>query len=257
MARPGQQLRACREQLGLSLREVTARSAPIAAKYGKQVYCLPANRVWEIEHDGVVPSIYRLYSFSIIYRRAFEELLSLYGIDLNEGMGDCGLVAAAPRTHLSTCTPILEGDGAIDELDTRTTTRIGNRIGRGIRSLFPSSENGRYSYGYIGTEDATMSPMLRPGTLVQLDESCTTVSKGPWNSEYERPVYFIETRLGYRCGWCTIRGDLMILQPHPLSLEAVRWYRHPQEAEVIGRVVGAVVQFPITPVLGIRSRTLL
>ena len=62
---------------------------------------------------------------------------------------------------------------------------------------------------------------------------------GGWRSEYERPIYFVETRDGHTCCWCTLTREEIILQPHPLSPVPPRVLRYPQEVEVIGQVVGA------------------
>ena len=59
---------------------------------------------------------------------------------------------------------------------------------------------------------------------------------------YERPVYFVEMRDGYTCCWCTLKGDHILLQSHPLSPVPVRVLRHPQDAEVIGQVVGVALK---------------
>jgi hypothetical protein len=75
-----------------------------------------------------------------------------------------------------------------------------------------------------------------------VDESRSEVVQGIWRSEYERPIYFVETREGYTCSWCSLKGDHIILQPHPLSPVAVRVLRHPQEAEVVGQVVGIALK---------------
>jgi len=75
-----------------------------------------------------------------------------------------------------------------------------------------------------------------------VDESRNKVVEGGWRSEYERPLYFVETRDGYTCCWCSMRKDEIILQPHPLAPAAVRILRHPQEAEVLGQVVGVAMK---------------
>jgi len=102
--------------------------------------------------------------------------------------------------------------------------------------------NRNYTYGYIGTQDFTMYPLLLPGSFVQIDESRHKVVNGMWHSEYERPIYFVETRRGHICCWCTLKGDQIIVQPHPLSSQQVRILRHPQEAEVVGQVVGIAMR---------------
>jgi hypothetical protein len=100
----------------------------------------------------------------------------------------------------------------------------------------------RYTYGYIGSDDFTMYPILIPGSFVQIDESKTRVAEGAWRSEYERPIYFVETRDGYTCCWCTLQHEGLVLQSHPLSPVPVRVLKHPQEAEVIGQVVGVAMR---------------
>ncbi|MGO9689439.1 MAG: hypothetical protein ACLP2X_12975, partial [Syntrophobacteraceae bacterium] len=94
----------------------------------------------------------------------------------------------------------------------------------------------------IGNEDFTMYPILPPGSFVQVDESRRRVVERQWRSEYERPIYFVETRDGFTCCWCSFRLNSLVLQPHPLSPVQVRVLKHPQEAEVIGQVVGVAMR---------------
>ena len=87
-----------------------------------------------------------------------------------------------------------------------------------------------------------MHPLLPPGTFLQVDESRNKIVQGMWRSELERPIYFVEMREGYTCCWCSLKGEQIVLQPHPLSPVPVRMVRHPQEAEVIGQVVGIALK---------------
>ena len=90
-----------------------------------------------------------------------------------------------------------------------------------------------------------MHPILPPGSFVQVDETKSKVgdgTDGTWRSEFERPIYFVEMRDGYTCCWCSVKGNSIVLQPHPLSPVPVRVLRHPQEAEVLGQVVGVAMR---------------
>ncbi len=100
----------------------------------------------------------------------------------------------------------------------------------------------QFTYGYIGSEDLTMYPLIPPGSFVQVDEARNKVVEGAWRSEYERPIYFVETRDGHICCWCSLSGENIILQPHPLSPTAARVLLYGQEAEVIGQVVGVAIK---------------
>lgn len=96
----GQNLRLLREKLGLTMRDVETASARIALKHGNDEFAIPPSRLSDIETKGVVPSIFRLYSFAAIYRQDIRELMSWYGLDLNAMASD--LDFAMPRhSHLS------------------------------------------------------------------------------------------------------------------------------------------------------------
>lgn len=87
-----------------------------------------------------------------------------------------------------------------------------------------------------------MYPILPPGSFIQVDEARDKVLEGSWRAEYERPIYFVGTREGHTCCWCTLTGEEIILQPHPLSPVSPRVLRYPQQAEVIGQVVGVAIR---------------
>jgi hypothetical protein len=52
----------------------------------------------------------------------------------------------------------------------------------------------------------------------------------------------VETREGYICCWCSVQQENLVLQPHPLSPVPVRVLKYPQEAEVLGQVVGMALR---------------
>ena len=77
--RTGTELRAIREQLGWSLREVHAAS-PIAKQHRQPAFVIAPSRLHDIESKNKIPGIHRLYALALIYGRTLNELLSLYGI---------------------------------------------------------------------------------------------------------------------------------------------------------------------------------
>src|SRR5438445_13792327 len=87
----GLNLRTSRERLGLTRREVETASARIADKHGNDEFSVSPSRLSDIETKGLVPSIYRLYSLAVIYRRDLREILSWYGIALNATTGNMKL----------------------------------------------------------------------------------------------------------------------------------------------------------------------
>jgi len=135
-------------------------------------------------------------------------------------------------------------DPAFDDRRTSHLGRMVEQWGPVSFAYLAQFANSDFTYGYIGHEDFTMYPILPPGSFVQVDESRSKVVEGVWRSEYERPIYFVETRDGHTCCWCSMRRDEdeLVLQPHPLSPVPVRVLRHPQEAEVLGQVVGVAMK---------------
>ena len=109
-------------------------------------------------------------------------------------------------------------------------------MGSGAGGLLQHLDLRKSMFGYVGLEDFTLFPIVRPGSLVQIDASQRKVVSKGWKTEYERPIYFTELREGYACSWCEIdRGQLLII-PHPESRREVRRYDYPSQAEIVGQV---------------------
>lgn len=249
MNHPGNRLRITREQLGYTMRDVESSSSRIAEKHKNEEYIVPVSRLCDIETKSVLPTIYRIYSLAVIYRLDVHELLSWYGIDLADVSKD-HLLSDLPRsTHrIESVSKAKEAKIPVKldpSFDLRKTTNLGRMIEKW--GVVPLAEMQKlsledYTYGYVGTDDYTMFPLLLPGSFIQIDESKHEVVDGVWRTEYERPIYFVETREGYICCWASVKGDALILQPHPLSPVPVRVLRRQREAEVIGQIVGVAMR---------------
>lgn len=244
----GHRLRTAREKLGLTIRDVEIASVRLAAKHRNEEFSIPLSRLSDIETKGILPSIYRLYTLSIIYRVSLEELLSWYGVDLAQAASDLS-VCDPPKTHLLDAAigaakvkvPVHLDPG----FDLRRTSNLGRMIDKWGAVPFTYLQHlaeTAYTYGYIGMEDFTMYPLLLPGSFVQIDETRNKVAEGMWRSEYERPIYFVETRDGFTCCWCALKQNQLVLQPHPLSPAQPRILKDQQEAEVLGQVVGVAMR---------------
>jgi transcriptional regulator with XRE-family HTH domain len=244
----GQNLRILREQLGLTMRDVETASARIAHKRGNDEFAIPPSRLSDVETKGVVPSIYRLYSLAVIYRKDVRELLQWFGVDMNTMAADLD-VSLPTKSHFSNALANLSAvqipvriDPGFDPKHTANFGRMVEQWGLVPLAYLEQFASCQFTYGYIGSEDLTMYPILPPGSFVQVDEGKNKVSDGGWRSEYERPIYFVETRSGHTCCWCTLTREELILQPHPLSPVAARALKYPQQAEVIGQVIGVAMR---------------
>ncbi len=243
----GQRLRALRESLGYRMRDVEEASGEIARRLENEEFAIPPSRLSDIETKGIIPSIFRLYSFAAIYRREYRELLSFY-LDLDGIPADISF-GLPQKSHLSKALSNVQQVRMPIQLDPGFSLQKTTDLKRAIEQwgMVPMAHleqlsDDRYTYGYIGSEDNTMYPILPPGSFVQVDEAKNKVGEGPWRSEFERPIYFVEMRDGYTCCWCSVKRDSIVLQPHPLSSVSVRVLKYPQEAEVLGQVVGVAMR---------------
>ena len=244
----GQRLRMLRERNNLTIREVETASMRLAAKYKNEDYFIPLSRLSDIETKGVIPNLFRLYSLAAIYRVSFDELVGEYGVEPSKAVLEEEVVPR-PKTHTL---PAKIGMREVDipiKLDPSFSLAKTSNLGRLIEKwgavpfvFLQQLADAEYTYGYIGLEDFTMYPLIVPGTFIQVDEHKNRVVERTWRSEYERPVYFVETRQGHVCSWCSLKGEQLILQPHPLSPVAPRILKYPHEAEVIGQVVGLAMR---------------
>jgi len=237
-----------REALGYRMRDVELASQQIARRFENEEFAIPPSRLSDIETKGIIPSIFRLYSFAAIYRREFRELLSFYGLELDGISAD--ISSGHPqKSHVSEALSNVTEVRIPTRLDpgfslekTTDLRRVIEQWGAVPMAYLEFLSDDRYTYGYIGAEDFTMYPILPPGSFVQVDETRNKVGEGVWRSEFERPIYFVEMREGFTCCWCSIKRDSIVLQPHPLSPVSVRVLRYPQEAEVLGQVIGVAMR---------------
>jgi len=242
MEEAGRKLKRARERLKLRFRDVEEASAQIAARRGNDEFTIALSRLADIENKGTMPSIYRLYSLCAIYRLDVAEVLSWYGIELSALPAD-SVNAEHERTGLVSFRPE-EGDVqvpiALDPgLDLSRTvflSRLIQRWGTIPLMLLNNIDLRNYRYGLIGTEDWSMFPIIPPGSLVVIDDSKRRVVSGGWLNEFERPIYFLEHREGYACGWCSLKDGQLVVQPHPASNCDFESYLYPEEIEVVGQV---------------------
>ena len=248
----GQKLKRARERLNLRFRDVEDASARIAASRGNDEFSLALSRLADIENKGTVPSIYRLYSLCAIYRLDLTDVLAWYGISLATLPGDA-LLAEHERTSLvgfrsmdgEAQVPIALDPG-IDLSRTVFLSRVIQKWGTLPLMLLNKLELKSYRYGLIGTDDWRMYPLIPPGSLVVIDDTKRKIVTSGWHSEFERPIYFLEHRDGYICGWCSLKERQLIVQPHPASQCDPEVFLYSDEIEVVGQVtrvaltVGAV-----------------
>lgn len=236
---PGARLRQVREQLALTYRDVEHASYELAQRHGRPEFIIHISRLADLENSSVVPGLHKLFSLCSIYHLNLEEVCKWYDVPLNDLFAG-GMSFIGPKTHLAAAPrsfhlPI-HFDPAFDPQRTTFLTRMIQSWGNFEGACM--SNGHKYQYGFVGHADHWMEPLLRPGALILIDPQRQKVEGGGWNNEAERPIYLVDIRSGYRCCWCSLERNRLILQPHPQSACTPESYCFPDEAEIVGRVVG-------------------
>ena len=240
---PGLRLRQTRERLGLTYRDVERASYELAAHRGRPDFILHISRLADIENRGVVPGLHKLYTLATVYHLNPLEIFRWYDAPVEECFHD-GVSFDVPRTHpMAAPTSLrvpLKFDPSFDPRKTELLSRMVEKWGRFEGVL--TNGHSRHLYGYIGMNDRRMVPILRPGSIVLVDTSRNKIEDSDWTTEHDRPLYFVDVRAGYRCGWFHQDAGRLVMQPHPLSRCVPEAWRTPEEAEIVGQVAGIVTR---------------
>ena len=221
----GQMLKSLRNRRNITVREVEQASRRIADVKGDKRFCISNGWLAQLENGDSEPSIWKLFSLSVVYRADLLYLLSLYNIDVDqkakyEHVADPYLTQLLPHSG--------NASSEISFASDRSATSAANADDCAPHIV----------YGHLGLSDFTMYPMIRPGALLKIDTSQNKVVTSVWNNAYERPIYFIELRGSCTCGWCELQGNQLLVIPHPSPFASVRRFHYPREADIVGRVVG-------------------
>jgi len=264
--RPGQELQNIRLRLQMTTRDVMDISQKIADSEKNQEFRISNNWLSDIENKEnkenkeAVPSIYKLYSLSVIYHVKFADLLQLYGVDVGK-IAKLQIENPLPQTHLTSVEVFdktravafpVRFDLGFNKDKTNLVSRMVEIWGEVPIAVIQHFDLRHSLYGYIGLEDRTMYPLLRPGSFVQIDPNVKKILPVKWQADHERPIYFVELREGYVCSWCELQGDQLILIPHPSSGCAIRQFKYEDEAQIVGRVTGLAMRIvaPDEPATG-------
>lgn len=225
----GHALKTLRNKRNITVREVEQASRRIADAKGDKRFFISNGWLAQLENGVSEPSICKLFSLSVIYRANFLDLVRIYNVDVDD-KEKYELVADPYLTQLVADNSNGHSGSlpAISNQDTPPTTM-----------LLPEVKDRRPGIvcACLGLREFTMYPMIRPGALLQIDTNQNKLTPIVWRNEYERPVFFIELREAYTCGWCELQGNQLLVIPHHSSHASVRRFTYPREAEIVGRVI--------------------
>jgi hypothetical protein len=247
----GQKLRAERLRVGLSTRAVQELSQIIAREKNNQEYYISHAWLTDAENGEFGSNIYKLYSLSIIYKCNCVDMMAIFGINALDAVKEQRLVRL-PHTHLLGSSLELPGQKIVVPVELRKDVDLArtNLLSRMFETwghipveLLQQLDLERYLCGYVGLEDYTLDPIVRPGSFVAIDERQNKVKMGSWRNESDRPIYFVELRGAYACCWCELDGNQLFLIPCPQSPVQVRQVRYPTDGDIVGRVTAVTMRF--------------
>lgn len=235
----GIQLRAARQRLGLTLREVEDRTAQLAQQWGNSAYRISASWLDRVERENRGLSATKLIVLAFIYNLTMEQMLALCP-GVNESPAQLELVSSPNSTLLLAKGPLADHarlwlpDTLVTDPPPEDTMLL--QSDQGVLPV-------HYRRGIVGRRDKTMEPMILAGSIVLIDTQKRAIAKRKdWTSEFDRPIYFLLTRACYYCGFCELdkNGEYLKLVPHALSPqteddEERRW-KYRKQVEVIGTV---------------------
>src|ERR1700678_4732095 len=82
--RAGEYLKQTRNRLGITTREVEEVSRKVGLESGSEEFYISNAWLTQLENKSSVPSIYKLFTLSVLYRMNFTELLAIFGVILND-----------------------------------------------------------------------------------------------------------------------------------------------------------------------------
>lgn len=220
-------LKTLRNKRNITVREVEQASRRIADVKGDKRFCISNGWLAQLENGVSEPSICKLFSLSVIYRASFLDMLRLYNVDVDdkekyEPVADPFLTQLLSHNDDHDLAKISDPSAqSTTTIETKQTAVVEDSI----------------IYAHLGLADFTMYPMIRPNALLKIDTSQNKLQVNGWRNEYERPIYFVELRQAYACGWCELQGDQLLIIPHHSSPASVRRFTYPREAEIVGRVI--------------------
>lgn len=249
---PGERLKLVRSKLGITTREVALFSKLIAEAEGNNEFLVSGPWLTQIENEkSSLPSIYKLFTLASIYGLSYSNLLALYGVDVKK-ISSFHARMPVGKTHLAqqeTSEPPspsldlpIRFDAALNLNQTNLLSRMIETWGKVPIEFIQHLDLRHRLYGFVGLNDYTLYPLLRPGSFVEIDPERKTPTSRAVRSEFDRPIYFIDLRTEYACSWCEVITDKLLLLAHPLSPVKARSIAFPKDADIIGQVTGVAMR---------------
>src|SRR6266404_7504818 len=240
---PGEELKEIRTRLGITTRDVAERSEKIAEQEKNTEFLISSSWLSQLEtHPKTLPGVHKLFTLACVYHVTHASLLELYGMGPQKiavyqdqmPIQKTHLIPVAASEEQTTVELPLRFDSGLNLNKTNLLSRMIETWGQVPLEVLRRLDLRHRSYGFIGIDDYTLYPLIKPGSFIQIDPEIKKLKAQISRTEFDRPIYFLDLRNEYACGWCELLGDKLLVVPHPLSPCKIRAFTYPEEAEILG-----------------------
>ncbi len=184
----GIRLKQLREHLGLTLRKVEMLSRRLAKEKQNQDFFISRGWLNNVENGSYTPGIFKLYSLGAIYRTHWSNIFGFFGLHLSD-FGRDQAMFAPPKTQLATDLPETD-DTVVVPLRSREALHLDrtNLLSKLVEiwgevpiRLIQHLDLQNGTYGFVGIGDKRMSPIIRPGSIVQIDQNQRKIISVKWD----------------------------------------------------------------------------
>src|SRR5262249_31363289 len=160
----------------VTTREVSEYSRVIAQEHDNEEFYTSHAWLTQLENKDSIPSIYKLFSLSVIYRTKFTDLLATFGIDLNASaryQTALSRVRTSPTLEVPDPQKLIRFPVRFDKgfnLDqTSLISRMVEVCGEVARRFGSEARCPALPIRIYRAGRLQMYPLLRPGSFVQID----------------------------------------------------------------------------------------
>jgi hypothetical protein len=253
--RPHSLFRKARLQAGLSFRAASEMSRSVAEALRDERYFTSPGSLSNLEANDTSPRhIHKLLTASILYSLDFGELLSAFGVTLDEaGMSLIpdewtahrdGQIAERPGANTKESAPLA---GFLATALSRFDD-VPLLLRNSLASLSGMPEVTLRDVFWVGGQGKTMHPSLAGAVFVVVNHRRKKPRAFPRKSLWAQPLYLLAKRDGsYLLASCSLENGAIVAHPFTEGFVRPERLRNRVDAEVIGQIVNVVRFLPTAP----------
>ncbi len=246
-------LRRARQRSGLTFREASAKSGLIARALGNKEFFCAAGSLSDYETATQAPRhIHKMFSLCVLYSVsawAFMNAMGLHHSEAGQNAMPDELLGRAKQLHLAS--PTGQDDAPSAQIGT-PVAQFPYFFGGAAAELLKLPHLSIRDIFWIEGPRESLHPYFRNAAAIIVDRRKKRITTYPASPLWAQPSYVLLGRdAKYVCTSCAWDGRTLVMRPFSNGFKRPLRLRHPEDIEVIGRVVGVLRspsgQEPLTP----------